>query len=383
MNTDRREGWNRTWAAIALIWALLLCFVPDPRPLATPAWSIQLVRSVLHVQDPAARVIAAIALGMFLLGVLGVLLMLASGSRRLERRSLIVLLAAPVLGLVTLWINRGYFPIPAQIKLAVVATLVGALAALVLRRNGLASILLVALLGCTYWMLSSYDVSDDLDRATRDQVKQLLRSSDQVPDGDEGFVRLTTSAFDLAAERSANSDPVLENQAAILALALVLGDEKLASLADRALDRGMIPRCDSLRARLTLHDRGDWSRHFWVSAGLRVLSGTSRTMSVGVIKELKDANAGGSGFSFGDLTADAAGERFAEAVTRGVDEALAAQQRSRASLDPNDVMPDAHDLPEGIHADEFQETYGGVGGARTDSLVRVIEARLDQLEALR
>lgn len=376
-------GWSRSWAVVALIWVLLLCFLPDPRPLATPAWSIAAAKAALGLQEAAARVVAAISLGMFLLGILGMLWMRAFGGRRFERRSLVALVLAPVVGLITLWVNRGYFPISAQLELALVATLAGALATLLLRRNWIAGLLLLGMLGLTYGSLTSYNVGDDLVQATRKQVAHLLRQAPSVPDGDEAFLSLTREGFALAAERSTSGDPVLENQAAVLALALVLGDEKLAQVAERYVDPEKIPLCEQLRARTTLHGRTDWSRHFWVSAGLVVLSGSERSLNVGIIKELKDANPGGSGFSFGDLTADGAGQQFALVTTRDVPAAVAMQERMLGPIAATDLMPDARDLPEGIRADAFQEHYGGAGGARTDSLVQVIRQRLDGCALLR
>ena len=127
---------------------------------------------------------------------------------------------------------------------------------------------LVVLLAALYLQLSGYDVDDDLDAATRADVKQLLSSAPTLPNGDAGFLRLVEQAFTFAAGRSRGSDPVLQNKAAVLAIALVLGHEKLAGLADRNIDVRLLPACDSLRARLTVHERPDWLRHFCVSAGL-------------------------------------------------------------------------------------------------------------------
>ena len=379
MKTEKTErGWSRGWTYIALIWAILLYLVPDPRPLATRDWTIKLVSSLLHLPEPAARVVAAIAVNMLFLGILGMLVMRASGERRFRTGAMVALVLAPVAGIITLWLNHGYFPIAAQLKLAVVATLAGALATLLLRRNWWAGLLLLAFLGLVYGMLSNYRISDDLADATRSQVKMILTSAATVPDGDEGCLQLTRAAFDMAAQRSRAGDPVLQNQAAVLGLALVLGDEKLAKVADRYVDPARIPLCEKIRARTTLHQRADWSRHFWVSAGLVILSGDSRALNVGLIKEVKDANAGGSGFSFGDLTADAAGSQFAQAATRDVAAAVAMQQRLKeGAVTTTDLMPEASDLPEGINADDFEKQYGGAGGTRTDSLVQVIKKRLD------
>lgn len=383
MKQPRLEPWNRPWSWAAVIWILLLCFLPDPRPLATPAWSIKLVKAALHVQDPAARVIAAIALRMIFLGLLGILVARASNARRFDRNAWIALLVAPCLGLLTLWVNHGYFPLNAQLKLAIIATLAGVLVTFVLRRNWWAGGALLVVLGLTYGQLANYSVEDDLALATRAQVGRLLAIAPDLPDGDEGFLQLSTAAFALAQKRSEQGDPVLENQAAVLALALVLGDEKLAKVADRYVDPAKVAACEELRARTTLHLRPDWSRHFWVSAGLVVLSGESRSLNVGLIKELKDANAGGSGFSFGDLTADACGDRFALAATRDVPGAVAMQHRMKEGVKAADLMPAVQDLPEGIHVDEFEEHYGGAGGARTDSLVQVIRQRMEACALLR
>lgn len=79
--------------------------------------------------------------------------------------------------------------------------------------------------------------------------------------------------------------------------------------------------------------RKDWSRHFWVSAGLTVLSDGDRTMAVGLIKEIMDATPGGSGFSFADLAADRAGNLFALAAIRDEESARAMQQRFSRELD--------------------------------------------------
>jgi hypothetical protein len=379
---------KRVWVILALLWALLLCFGPDPRPLSTPVWSIDAVRSLLGLEEAAARVIAAIGLRMVALGILGMLLMFGLGTARFERRSILVLLLAPVIGILTLWVNHRYFPFPAQMQLAAVSVCAGSLFALLLRRNWVAGGALVAVLGLLFVSLTNYSVEDDLAMATQAHVKYLLDSAPSVPDGDEGFLALTRTAFTLASKRSAAGDPVLENQAAVLGLALVLGDEKLANAAKRYIDPQGVALMNALRARITLHSRPDWSRHFCVSAGLVILSDGSRSQSVGVLKELKDANAGGSGFSFGDLTADVAGERFAQAATRDVAAAVSMQHRMTDPLRSNplwsnDIMPDPSDLPEGIYVDEFEARYGGVSGALTDSLVQVIIQRIEETPLLR
>ncbi|HRH71187.1 MAG TPA: hypothetical protein PLB89_16915 [Flavobacteriales bacterium] len=371
------------WTLLAIGWALVLCFLLDPKPLAAPGWAISLLRSSLDIAEPVARIIAAALVRLGGVGILGLLVMVASGERAFTRRSFLFLVLIPVLALVTMWVNYRYFPIVAQMKLIVIAALCGALAALMLRRSWKATAALVLLLGALYLHLTGYTVDDELDSATRAQVKQMLANSSVIAKGDAGFLQLTEQAFTFASTRTRGSDPVLQNKAAVLGLALVLGHEKLAGLADRHIDPRTQPACDSLRARLTIHDRPDWVRHFCVSAGLTVMEHDDRSMAVGIVKELKDANPGGSGFSFGDLTADAAGNLFALSATRDTEAALTMQERMRSGPVITDLFPDVHDLPEGLTAEEFTSRFGGVGGAGTDSLVQVILQRLDNCAALR
>ena len=89
-----------------------------------------------------------------------------------------------------------------------------------------------------------------------------------------------------------------------------------------------------------------------------------------------DTTPGGSGFSFADLAADEAGNRFTRAATRDPASARALQARIRAGLRFADFVPELRDLPEGIPGAEFQERYGGLGGAETKRLVDEIERRL-------
>ncbi len=138
-----------------------------------------------------------------------------------------------------------------------------------------------------------------------------------------------------------------------------------------------------LRNRVTLRDRNDLSRHFWVSAALAILSDENRSMTVGIAKEMMDATPGGSGFSFVDLTADRAGNLFAVTATRDPGSARAMQARIRNGVRISDLCPDVRDLPEGLSRDEFQAEYGGLGGVETRKVVEEIRSRLATCAALR
>ena len=94
-------------------------------------------------------------------------------------------------------------------------------------------------------------------------------------------------------------------------------------------------------------------------------------------------SAGGSGFSFVDLTADRAGTLFTVAATRNEESARAMQARIRNGVVIAEFVPNPLDLPEGIGNDEFQVEYGGLGGDRTKKIVEEIRRRLDACEGLR
>ena len=62
----------------------------------------------------------------------------------------------------------------------------------------------------------------------------------------------------------------------------------------------------------TVHGRHDLAQHFAVSAALTAMSGAKAAEAAGLLKELLDAEPGGSGFSFCDLASDLSGVAFAE-----------------------------------------------------------------------
>ena len=371
------------WRALLGVCLLVLCIVPDPRPLGAPEWAVSAVRSVAGIGEATARLIATLVLRAGGLALLGVLLMLSIGSQRIGPRSLVAIGLAPVLAVATLWINLGFFPITIQIQIASVSAALGALAGLALRKNWIAAVGFVVIVGGLFAWGTSTGIGDDLDAATRAVGLHILSVADQVPDGDEGFARLLEIAFTFVDEHSERDDPILPNQAAILALGVILGEEQLADVARRHLDRTRLPEIEAIRARITIHGRKDWPRHFWVSAALTILSDADRSIAVGLTKELMDATPGGTGFSFPDLTADAAGNRFALAATRDKASAVSARERILAGVRIADFFPEVGDLPEGLTREAFQKDYGGLGGDGTRRVVDEIRRRLAACPALR
>ena len=65
---------------------------------------------------PVARIIASALIRLGGVGVLGALVMLASGERGFTQQGLLFLVCVPLLALAVMWVNYRYFPIAAQIN---------------------------------------------------------------------------------------------------------------------------------------------------------------------------------------------------------------------------------------------------------------------------
>jgi hypothetical protein len=378
---DRVRRW--LWPALLVVWFVILCVVPDPRPLGARPWAVDAIRKSAGIDGPAGRLIATLVVRAAQLVLLGVLIVLAFGTKRWDRHAFAALILAPFLAIVALWINLGYFPIVMQVQLAGFCASSGTIAAIALQRRPITAVVLVVGLCSVFAWLTATRIRDNLDAAARAVGRQLLASSGEIPDGDEGQARLIELAFRYGAADSPGSDPVLANEAAILALSVILGEEKIATVARRDIDPDRIAEARALRERVSLQARKDWSQHFWVSAGLTLLSDDDRSIAVGLSKELMDAMPGGSGFSFADLGADAAGNAFTIAATRDAKSARAMQARIRAGVRIDDFVPKLGDLPEGLSRDELQDRFGGLGGEGTRKVVEEIRRRVAACAGLR
>ena len=194
------------------------------------------------------------------------------------------------------------------------------------------------------------------------------------PTATVSLAELLPPMFTLAESRSAaGEDAVLENRAALLALAFLANGRGLGVLVPAATGWAQ-PRL----LRVTLAGRDDFPQHFLISALLALEGGGRLADAIGVYKEVRDSR-GGSGFSFNDMAANRAGTRFG----------LLAAQRPRAvqaavarGVVEADFMPDVADLPEFMTETEFLRRYGGVGAPAFEEAMARIESRLDALPLL-
>ena len=231
-------------------------------------------------------------------------------------------------------------------------------------------------------LLARLGAKPDVLAATQDHLQYLVGVAPTIPSGEDRFTAFVRAAFLHARQRSQGSEPTLENRAAVFALAVLLGHRRVEDFIG-PVSTPEIRRLAAKRVgRVSVRGRDDWTQHFWVSAGLALLSAETVSDAAGLLKEELDAG-GGSGFSFGDLLADRAGTRFALAATRDVAAARAMQNRLSGRWPLDDLFPRAADLPEGIQDAELTSKYGAVGGGPYQALVAEIERRLDRCAALR
>jgi hypothetical protein len=202
--------------------------------------------------------------------------------------------------------------------------------------------------------------------------ERLVTVSKTLKSPDISLTELLVPLFTLADERSSGSSPVAENRAVILLVALYVNGQDLSGIVPDAKNW---PRPQ--RHGVLLNERGDFPKHFIISAALAAKAGGPLSDAVGLYKELADAREG-SGFSFNDIAADRAGTRFGE-YAADPDSAAKLQQRLRAGVNQKDLMPMTEDLPEFMPEREFIRRFGGVDTPAYNSMMIEIERRVAAL----
>jgi hypothetical protein len=180
-----------------------------------------------------------------------------------------------------------------------------------------------------------------------------------------------------AEDRQGNSNSaILENEAAIMALAIYAGHPRFSTLSgDLSFAVDPIP---TARKKPVLANRQDLSLHFIFSAAIKLLSDQGISIAVGEFKELMDRGNGGSGYSFIDLTADMAGANFA---TLAVDPRTAKQIQNIMSVEANEALffPNIDGFDEGMNKSQFRQKYSDIESAEYLEVINEIERRMSRL----
>jgi hypothetical protein len=250
----------------------------------------------------------------------------------------------------------------------------------------LLSIVLFGIAGRVHSVIANQVTTSEVSTSNREEFVQkicerTLELAPEVPSGDEGFIKLFSLVTEIATKENPKRTVRENHEAAIFSLAILIGEDRVRTLARFRFTLNP-NEVEKLRSRITLRKRNDLARHFWVSAGLTILSGEKQALAVGVGKEIMDSTPGGSGFSFVDLLADQAGIRFATNATRDEASAIAIKDLIEQTLEIQDVFPSFDELPEGISAERFQAEFGGMGGKKTRELLKDMQARMESCKAL-
>nr|WP_136250498.1 hypothetical protein [Ningiella ruwaisensis] len=170
--------------------------------------------------------------------------------------------------------------------------------------------------------------------------------------------------------------PEVENEAALLALAVYTGNYRFARLiGDINIPITNMPTAPKAP---TLAGRKDLSLHFVYSAAIKLLSEQGFSIAVGEFKELMDRGEGGSGYSFTDLAADLAGAHFAKLAV-DPEHAQNIQTLIAHSDDEFLFFPSLEQLDEGLDAQAFANKYQAVDSPAYQQAVDLINQRLQAL----
>lgn len=235
------------------------------------------------------------------------------------------------------------------------------------------------------WTRNALDQAGEweTDAALRERLVIYQRRLVEVVSqpGIKKYVRLSTLVqplFELARTRSeVDHEPVEENRAVILLLNAYVNGRDITPIGDVSSAEPAVPRRLAL-----LNRRVDTAQHFVISAAL-VVSGT-RTLAdvLAMTKEINDIHSG-SGFSFTDLAADAAGATFGKFAIHSPEAARNLQKKLSQAADETLFMPSIKDLPEHMKTDEFERRFGSIESAAFDEVKRTIEARIAALTIYR
>ncbi|MFC4700478.1 hypothetical protein ACFO4O_09935 [Glaciecola siphonariae] len=176
---------------------------------------------------------------------------------------------------------------------------------------------------------------------------------------------------------SISSDAVLQNEAALLALAIYAGNYRFSRMVGQ-LDIEVADIPTSKRAPV-LAARQDLSLHFLYSAAIKLLSEQDISIAVGEFKELMDRGAGGSGYSFADLAADLSGAHLA-ALAVNPQYASHVQSVLSANASEQAFFPSVDGLDEGLNAQAFASKYQAVDSVAYQQAVDVINQRIGELD---
>lgn len=366
-----------------LIAFVLLALLLVPAPLLPPHRLARAVERTLGIGWKPAYLASTVGLSACFYFTVGLASVIAVGRAEKRKNRLLQIFVLPLAVIGVAFLIRlaayGYLPMFANVAVPLAACALGVWIgmAFVFRKIGWNLVVVCAVLGGSLWLFSSH-VSADLARMTESKLKKIGEAAPTLPAEDERFGAILRIVFEASGD-----DPVLENRAAILALGIAVGQERVARFVGLDRNSETVKAAVAAANGTTLRKRQDWAKHFSVSAAIVVLESPLVSDVGGLIKEEMDMNAKGSGFSFDDLAADRAGIRFAEAATGSESSAKMVKERTGGGFATEDYLPPIEDLPTGLTPADFASRFGGAGSAAFRKVVADIDARLNGCKGLK
>jgi hypothetical protein len=364
---------------------VLLALLIAPVPFLPPDSLVKLVQAVSGMGWSVDYLVSALALQSLFYGLLGALAGTAITPAPTVRGRLLQIGIAPLIivgvSFLVRAIRAGHLPVWVNAVIPVVCCLIGVIAGVALVHRRWKAIVTIATLvfGVALGGILGRS-SSALSMDTKARLQKLVSAGPDRPRGDAFFGASLQTIF--APVSPSRGSMVEENESAILAWGIALGDHRLARFVGLDPDSELVRRATEISQGTTLRGREDWARHYAVSAALAVLAHPWVGDAGGLMKEEADALSQGSGFSFGDLAADRAGVRFAEASTSSETSAKTMQRLLQDQLNLDELFPKIVDLPENLTVQEFRQKFGTVGSERYRQEIIRIEAALDGCEAL-
>lgn len=214
-----------------------------------------------------------------------------------------------------------------------------------------------------------------------EKVRRYYTAIDRALSGSGGYgrnslVSIMRPVFQLAKSQSRTGDPVAENEAAILAIAIYFGDVRFERFVGKVRPEGGSSQRRSA-GKYRLDGRGDFVQHFSISMGLTVTGGDLAANIIGELKEAKDSQKS-SGFSFTDIGADRAGVQFAKRATESRSSARQVQNILASATGEQVFFPRFSDLPEGMSEAAFRRRYGDVTSREYKRVIAEIDRRISR-----
>ncbi len=165
-------------------------------------------------------------------------------------------------------------------------------------------------------------------------------------------------AFQYAKERSQKSNAMKENEYALVSVAIAFANHRFAEVY--GVDTLSVG--ESLaslpRHAVSLNGRNDLALHFLYSAIIERVGNEALSNNIGELKELFDANKGGSGFDVSDLAADIAGAKFSKFISSSQKNAIHSQELLTASDFEDTFFPNVNRYSRSIKWDDFEKYIG-------------------------